>query len=346
MTELPGARLSLAAKITLLAAVTELVAFIAIVAIVRRDGIELDGTTLAAIASILIVPVVIVYGLTRFVVQRLTVPVIETYQRLALGDFTAELPPMTAGRDFIGLRAGFRAMADALERSLAEIRGADSERRRLFADLAHELATPTTTLLGISAALRERSGDPERLLDLLERESARLERLIADVRDLAALEDPASMLVLEPCDLGALASASVDRIRLAHAGAEVRCEAEDVHALLDPIRVDQILTNLLTNAVRHAEGGKILVLVRRTGANAIIRVEDGGAGVPDEMLPQLGRRLLRVDPSRSRDSGGHGLGLSIVRAIAARHDGTLMFERSQLGGLAAEVRIPIAGPTR
>ncbi|MBL0215406.1 MAG: ATP-binding protein, partial [Myxococcales bacterium] len=78
--------------------------------------------------------------------------------------------------------------------------------------------------------------------------------------------------------------------------------------------------------------------------NAIIRVEDCGAGVPEEVLPQLGRRLLRVDPSRSRDSGGHGLGLSIVRAIAARHDGTLMFERSPAGRARSGGADPDRGP--
>jgi signal transduction histidine kinase len=71
-----------------------------------------------------------------------------------------------------------------------------------------------------------------------------------------------------------------------------------------------------------------------------MRVEDSGAGVPDELLDQLGRRMLRIDPSRSRDTGGHGLGLSIVRAIVARHGGQITFARAALGGLAAEVRLP------
>ena len=338
----PGASLSLPTKIALLALGVMLAVGFAMVAIIGREHV--DATRLTWIAVVLALPVIVVYAITRFLVARLTVPVVGAYQRLADGDFSAELPTMTAGKDFLGLRVGFRTMAAALERTLTEVKQADQERRRLFADLAHELATPTTTLIGIAAALRTGDGDRGRLLDHLERESARLERLISDVRELAILEDPALALLLEPSDVGALASAAADRIRIAYPEiAEVRCElpATPTTATIDPIRVDQVLTNLLRNAALHAGDGPILVTVSRNGGDVILRVEDGGAGVPDEQLSQLGRRLHRVDPSRSRDSGGHGLGLSIVRAIAVRHGGGVRFERASLGGLAAEVRLPI-----
>ncbi len=337
----PGASLSLPAKITLLALGVMLAVGFAVIAIIGREHI--DGARFAWIAVVLALPLVVVYGITRFLVARLTVPVVGAYQRLADGDFSAELPTMTAGKDFLGLRVGFRTMAAALERTLTEVKQADQERRRLFADLAHELATPTTTLIGIAAALRARDGAHDRLLDHLERESARLERLIADVRELAIIEDPALVLLRESCDVGALAAAAADRIRVAYPEiAEVRCEVPATTATVDPIRIDQVLMNLLGNAARHAGTGSILVTVRASGGNVILRVEDGGPGVPDEQLAQLGRRLHRVDASRSRDSGGHGLGLSIVRAIAVRHGGSVRFEHASLGGLAAEVRLPIA----
>jgi signal transduction histidine kinase len=337
----PGGTLSLPAKMTLLALAVMVVVGGGVVAIVGR----IDGGRLVALAAVLAIPAIVVYVITRFLVARLTVPVVGAYQRLAAGDFSAELPTMTAGKDFLGLRVGFRAMADALERTLTEIKQADQERRRLFADLAHELATPTTTLIGIAAGLRTGDAERERMLDHLERESARLARLIADVRELAVLEDPALPLLLEPCDVSALAKLAADRIRLAHPEiVDVRCElpATALTATLDPIRIDQVLTNLLTNAARYAGTGAILVRVSESGGDILVRVEDGGPGVPDDELPQLGRRLHRIDRSRSRDSGGHGLGLSIVRAIAIRHGGSVRFERASLGGLAAEVRLPIA----
>lgn len=345
MIEPRGGRWSLPAKITLLAAVTEVAVLIAVVAIARARGATIDRVGVVAIAAVLAVPVVIVYHLTRFVVGRLTVPVVVAYRRLAAGDFAAELPTATGGKDFLGLREGFRAMAGALERTLAEVRRADRERRRLFADLAHELATPTTTLLGIAAALRRGAGDPDRLLELLERESARLERLVTDVRELAALEDPELALATEPCDVGALAVAAVERGRLAHPDATgLRCTAGAVTAGVDPVRIDQVLANLIGNAVRYAGAAAIVVGVAVDGDHLVVRVDDAGPGVADDRLPELGRRLARLDRSRSRDTGGHGLGLAIVRAIAERHGGSVGFGRADLGGLAVAVRLPIAGP--
>lgn len=345
MTAPRGARFSLATKIAALAASVQASLVAAILVIVRLDGGALSRGAIAGIVVLMTVPVLVTYGVTRFVVGRLTVPVLDAYGRLAAGDFTADLPTITAGRDFLALRSGFRLMAAALARSLAEIRAADAERRRLFADLAHELATPTTTLLGIAAALRIGEGDRAALLDHLDGESARLERLVADVRELALLEDPGLALEREPCDVGALAASVAGRARWTHANeADIRVDAPEAPVVVevDPIRTEQILTNLLGNAIRHAGGAPVVVRVRRLGSGVEMVVEDGGPGVPEAMLPELGRRLLRVEAARDRARGGHGLGLSIVRAIAARHGGSSSFARSSLGGLAATVRL--AGP--
>lgn len=341
-----GARSSLAVKIAVLAALVQAFLVTAIVFILHYDVGEPSRSALLGIALLMTVPVLVTYGVTRFVVGRLTVPVIDAYRRLAAGDFTADLPTITAGRDFLALRTGFRVMTEALERSLAEIRAADVARRRLFADLAHELATPTTTLLGISAAFRAGEGDREALLDHLEGESARLERLVADVRELALLEDPALALERAPCDVGALAESVVSRVRLAHGAAgDVTVDAPVMPLVVevDPIRTEQILTNLLGNALRHAGAVPVVVRVRPQEGGVTIVVEDGGPGVPDDLLPELGRRLLRLDTTRERARGGHGLGLSIVRAIAARHEGNVTFSRASLGGLAVSVHLARPG---
>ncbi|MBK7191040.1 MAG: HAMP domain-containing histidine kinase [Myxococcales bacterium] len=344
MTAPRGGRWSLPVKVTLLAALVQLAVGLAIAAL---TGVGDDGRVVAALAAILAVPVAVVYAITRFLVGRLTAPVIAAYQRLAAGDFSAELPSATAGRDFLGLREGFRAMAEALERTLAEVRGADRERRRLFADLAHELATPTTTLMGIAAAVQSGAGDQARLLALLDRECARLERLIGDVRELATLEDPALRLEFEACDVGALVTAAVDGLRVGGpALAAVRVTAPALTAEVDPARVEQIVANLVTNAARHAGGAAVEVAARRDGDHLTLTVDDAGPGVPEDRLAELGRRLLRVERARDRASGGHGLGLSIVRAIVARHGGVISFARSRLGGLGVVVRLPLVAATR
>jgi signal transduction histidine kinase len=331
-----GAGLSLPVKLAAVAAVTQLALALAIVALARPS----PGATVALLA-LLAVPIAIVYLLTRFVVGRLTVPVIDAYRRLAAGDFSAELPAATAGKDFLGLRVGFRAMADALARSLDEIRGADRERRRLFADLAHELATPTSTLLGLGAALKHGTGDRARMLELLERELARLERLTADLRDLAALDEPDLELERAPIELAPLVEAAVARAAVT-GGPIATCRLTAVTATVDAMRLEQVLDNLLSNARRHAGDGAVEVTLAAADRDAVITVDDAGPGVADGELDLLGRRLARLDPSRSRTTGGHGLGLAIVRSIVARHGGTLAFARSPLGGLRVTVTVPRA----
>jgi two-component system sensor histidine kinase BaeS len=341
---LAGGRLSLPAKLALLALVIFAGVVTAMVPLVEatRDAPRL--TLIAALALPLLAPIVIVYFLTRFIVRRMTVPLIDAYHRVGGGDFHAQLPFATGGSDFATVRAAFAAMSTALDRSIAQVKEADLDRRRLFADLAHDLATPTSTLLGISHALRDGTGDAPRLLEHLERESARLERLIADIREVAHVEDPELPMLLEPCDVGELAVRATERARISAAGVALRCEVTPAPATVDPLRIDQVLANLIDNAVRYARGGTVAVGVRVDAAAVVVIVEDSGAGVPDDVLPQLGRRLLRVDPSRSRDTGGHGLGLAIVRSIVSRHHGEVTFARSALGGLAVEVRLPAADP--
>ena len=337
----PGAHLSLPGKLALLSGfVLTLTACLQLWLVqVTAESSDL----VKALAMILPMgpPTLMVLLIGYYVVGRLTTPVIAAYRRVAAGDLHAELPPMTAGSDFVALREAFSSMGSALDRSIKKVQAADAERRKLFADLAHELATPTSTLMGIASALRQGSGDRDRLLGHLEHESARLERLIADIREVAHLEDPTRPMLREPCDVAALTAAAAERTRLAPGtSCEVRCDVAPATAQVDPLRVDQVLVNLLSNAARHALGGVVALKVWTQGGDVVVRVEDSGPGVPDALLPELGRRLLRVDASRSRDTGGHGLGLSIVRAIVARHGGQVTFSRAELGGLGVEVRLP------
>ncbi|HZJ65494.1 MAG TPA: ATP-binding protein, partial [Kofleriaceae bacterium] len=113
--------------------------------------------------------------------------------------------------------------------------------------------------------------------------------------------------------------------------------------IADAMRVDQALANLLSNAMRYTpSGGRIAIGVEHVAQTVQLTVEDSGTGVPDDVLPRLGQRLLRLDPSRNRTTGGSGLGLSIVSAIVKRHDGTLQFGRAALGGLRVVVTLPAA----
>jgi signal transduction histidine kinase len=248
------------------------------------------------------------------------------------------------------VRDMFRHMARSLDELTSNLHDADDQRRRLFADLAHELATPTSTVLGIAEALahpeRFASHDPPRLVAHLEREATRLTRLIADVRDLAHLDDPETRLEPQRVDVSQLAQLAVERANvIADGRVSIACRAEPAPAVVDATRIDQALANLLSNALRYTPpGGRIAVDVERVAQSVQLTVEDSGTGVPDDALPRLGQRLLRLDPSRNRTTGGSGLGLSIASAIVHRHAGTLQFARAALGGLRVVMTLP-AAPT-
>jgi signal transduction histidine kinase len=237
------------------------------------------------------------------------------------------------------------ALASLMER----LRKTDLARRQLFADLAHELGTPVSTVLALADALGlpEIDASAERrreLVSALLTETQRLVRLVGDVRDLAELDDPA--VALEHCevDVGALVRDVCRGRALADPqGPTIHCEARDAMLALDPDRFQQVVVNLVSNAQRHARGGEVLVRLEAshtaTATVLTLRVDDDGPGVPEELLSRLGERLMRVDPSRTRATGGSGLGLAIVRAIVERHGGQLSFARSPAGGLRAEVRL-------
>jgi signal transduction histidine kinase len=242
------------------------------------------------------------------------------------------------------LNVELRDLSQELVRQLGE-READAARRRLFADLAHELGTPTSTVIGIAETLRDgvAPDSHDKLLGVLEREGARLERLVSDVRLLAFLEQPDLQLERAACDLSEVAEAACASARL-EGKLEILCHTHGpAVADVDRLRIEQVLANLLGNALRYTpEGGQIAVRVASNETAVRLEVEDSGKGVPDEMLAQLGERFARLDPSRTRRTGGHGLGLSIVTTIVQRHGGTIQFGRASLGGLAVVIELPKA----
>lgn len=286
---------------------------------------------------------------TRIVVGVRSRVITQAYRQIAAGDFKADLPYAFFGELQV-VRVMFRTMARSLDELTTNLSHADDQRRRLFADLAHELATPTSTVLGIAEALshpeRFAAQDSPRLLAHLEREATRLTRLIGDIRDLAHLDDPETRLEPQRVDLSSLAQLAVERAEVIAAGrVSIECRAATAPAVADAMRLDQALANLLSNALRYTPpGGRIAVGVEHLADTVQLTVEDSGTGVPDDALPRLGQRLLRLDPSRNRLTGGSGLGLSIVVAIVQRHAGTLQFGRAALGGLRVVMTLP-AAPT-
>lgn len=287
------------------------------------------------------------FVIARVMILRRSRPLLEAFARVARGEFDHELPPPPEP-DLGPLRDAFERMRVDLGRAVSQLSHQDAQRRRLFADLAHELGTPISSQLGLVDVLRgPRGGDEaerERLLSALERETQRLERLVRDLRDLALLDDPDVAVLKASADVAEIAARAASPFAERAAGPRVELRLSPVEAEVDALRIEQVVANLLSNAARHAPAdSEVLVMVREEAEQALLVVEDEGPGVPEAMLARLGERLLRLDPSRDRRSGGAGLGLSIVMAIVQRHGGSVRFGQGERGGLRVEVRLPRAG---
>lgn len=338
----------------LLAAGTLLVGFAAFTS--DHDGpLTFDGVRRGMVGTMVvaaIVPIVfagvVSYFYGKIVTRTRVEPLVHAMRRIAAGDMSPELPD-PAETEFLSVNDSFEQMRAALLDALVKLEHQDSQRRRFFADLGHDLATPVSTVLSLVDTLRTESLVPteaerDRLTAALEREAERLARLATDIRELAYLDDPDVRIRRRTQDVGAVVRDVVETVQLGSPGRRIRCEVESLRAKVDRTRIEQVVHNLLANAMRHTpETGEIRVTVDTEVGFPRIVVEDDGPGVSDDTLMKLGERFFRTDRARGRSSGGHGLGLSIVAAIVERHDGTLHFEHAESGGLRVVILLPADG---
>ncbi len=252
-------------------------------------------------------------------------------------EFATRLPENR--RDELGtLAADFNRLARSLE-------GYDGRQRQWLADISHELRTPVAVLRGELEALLDglRPADGGAIRSLRQ-EVGRLETLIGDLQLVSLAESGGLRLNLTQNDLAALAQQSAERFRerLKARGFELKVDAAPgLTANVDAQRIEQVLANLIENALRHASApGPVVVTARADGTQAVLTVADGGPGVPAEALPRLFDRLYRVEAARARASGGAGLGLSICKSIVEAHGGTIAAQLSAAGGLEIVIRLP------
>ena len=261
-------------------------------------------------------------------------------RRMEKGDLSQRVEVQS--NDEIGeLARAFNAMADGLTR-LEELR------RNMVTDVAHELRTPLSNIRGYLEALQDGVVEPKPgVIDSLHEEAMLLNRLVDDLRELTLAE--AGQLKLEhrpvaPADI-------VDRaLEAARAQAEAKgitLQAdlpEDLPLVdVDPQRIEQVLGNLLSNALTHTpSGGEVVVAARAKGSEVEVSVSDTGEGIPPERLPYIFERFYRADRSRSRATGGTGLGLSIAKQLVEAHGGRISVA-SQVGqGTTFTFTLPVA----
>jgi len=270
--------------------------------------------------------------------------------QIAAGDRGRRLGHHRTDSELGRTAAAFDSMLDELEAALATANAAEAGMRSFLADASHELRTPMAGLqANAELLLREELDRPERerVAVAMIRETRRAARLVDDLLTMARLGQGGVRLATERVDLARLAEAEVARARtLAPAltftvTAPPAAEPGPV-VLGDPLRLGQILTNLLDNA-RHATpaGGTVTVDVRRRGGQVLLEVADTGPGVPATERALIFERFGRGDASRSRDTGGAGLGLPIARGLAVAHGGELTYADSPAGA-RFQVDLPAA----
>ncbi|MEM9555284.1 MAG: HAMP domain-containing sensor histidine kinase [Acidobacteriota bacterium] len=257
----------------------------------------------------------------------------ELAARIEAGDLAARLPD--PGDDEIGrLGGGLNRMAAALEQARAQVDASVEERRRLLADISHELATPLTSIRGYAESLLdyELPLSPEESVSYLESvldEARRMELLLGDLFELTRLEAGIFTLDREQLDWAALCrhTAARYRPRFEQAGLSLRFASvpEEVWVEADGRRLEQVLENLLTNALRYVPAGGTVEVrltasqLERGETSATLEVADDGPGFPPEDLPHVFDRFYRGDATSAVP--GSGLGLAIVKEIVERHGG-------------------------
>ena len=249
----------------------------------------------------------------------------------------------------VGRRDEFGELAGAFNEMSAKLEAAAASRRRLTADIAHDLRTPLTVLTGYLEAMRDGdlTSSPERLATM-HTEAMQLSRQVEDLHTLSLSEAGEMVLkvsAVRPCDLYERILAAMEqqarekKIMLAvDAGADLPVIQADFDRMI------QVLSNLVQNALRHTpEGGEITLSAVERGAHVILKVEDTGTGIPAAALPHIFERYYRVSASRLRKQGESGLGLTIARSFVEAQGGTIVAESEQGRGATFTIALP-AGP--
>ena len=257
---------------------------------------------------------------------------IDNQKRLILFTFLADV--VAIALSYLVIRRNNRKLqADSLARM-----------QSFLADASHELRTPLTVIKGYSEMLAKgqisAESDRQRAFDRVNSEIVRMENLIHDLLLLAELGET-TVSIREEVDLSELVSSHSRDFQTLHSQRTVTFEIEDgVSCLGSADHLRRLMQNILNNISRHTPvDAQVQIKLSRNGKKSLILIEDGGPGLPETSYRDGIELLNRFDSSRSRETGGSGLGLSIIAAIVHEHGGNLALRQSTLGGLAVEVTL-------
>jgi len=300
---------------------------------------RLNGSIFLSAIATLVLALFIGILLSRSIsrpIQELT----KATHHMADGNLGQQVP--VRSRDELGeLAQSFNKMSADLARSF-------NLRKQMTADIAHELRTPISLILGHAEGVKDGVLKPTREnFEIIREEAERLEHLVSDLRTLSLADAGELSVDFQPVDINTLMSDvqthyltlfNQKRITLNLETAPVILKAN-----LDPNRFAQVLNNILDNALRYTpENGQVQLAVRSVNNNIQISIQDSGDGVTPEEASHLFDRFYRVDESRTRDDGGSGLGLAIAKSIVEMHKGRIWAESEKGKGLQVVIELPKA----
>ncbi|HXZ99946.1 MAG TPA: HAMP domain-containing sensor histidine kinase [Candidatus Binatia bacterium] len=269
-----------------------------------------------------------------------------TAHAIAGGELGRRVTPSDQESEVGRLGLALNTMLEQLEAAFAQRVAVEQRLRQFVSDASHELRTPLTSMRGYAELLRRNPGmSPEELemaIRRIEDEARRMGLLVDDLLLLARL-DQGRPLERAPVDLEALVSDACADARVSDPGRAVTVRtAAPLTVSGDEPRLRQVMANLLRNAVVHTPPGTpIDVALRQEDGRAVIEVADHGPGIPIAARGRIFERFHRVDPERSRDQGGSGLGLSIVAAVVAAHGGRVGVSETRGGGATFRIELPL-----
>ena len=266
---------------------------------------------------------------------------------IAAGDLTKRVEPATPTTEIGRLGLALNGMLSQIEAAFAERTESNNRLRRFIADASHELRTPLTSIRGYSEMLRrganESPSDAELARRRIEEESVRMSTLVDDMLLIARL-DQGRPLERKPVDLQTIATDAAADARAVAPQRQITLTAPgSVVVEGDDLRLRQVVGNLVRNALVHTpQQTAVEIAVSTENGTGRMSVVDHGPGLQAKEMERIFEPFYRADPSRSRDSGGAGLGLSIVSAVVGAHGGTVNVTETSGGGVTFEVELPLA----
>lgn len=285
------------------------------------------------------IAVILTLVIIIFLSKAVTRPLVEMKQataQISKGKFSVRLPK--TGDDELGdLAKSIKSLADELDYLT-------QERNDFLASISHELRTPLTYIKGYSDIVLKRnlpSEEQKKYLKIILEESVHLSGLIKDLFDLAKIDKNSFVIQKQQIRLDEFLNRI--EIKLAPAFVEknmdlvIHCP-KDLLIMADPLRLEQIILNLLDNSIKYSyEGGKTILKARRKKQDTVIIIKDNGKGIPENDLPHIFNRFYRVEKARTRALGGSGLGLAIVKELVHAHGGAITVKSKENEGTEIEI---------